>query len=300
MTTCGPLDPGRGGGDQDDQDDQDGLEQQLQRHGPIITSFWSWLLGARGHGGGCLRGKRALVSGSGGGLGRELSLQLVRQSCRVICIDQDAAKVQETLGLASSLEADGVPEGSQGSQGSTGGARLARGYACDWRNPGEALGLSRAVTTTEGGVDLIFVVPENNNNNESAVDGAGKVIGNEFWPLLGFLPGMLARARGHVVHILDEQIAHKTGASDDMAEWNHATLSNVLPQTEPGGLVAGLVADAWLESLREVGADVRYTKVHLHADQARHHPCRAEDAARAIVSAVRRGSADLHLAYPVC
>lgn len=35
-------------------------------------------------------------------------------------------------------------------------------------------------------------------------------------------------------------------------------------------LAAGLVADAWIESLREVGADVRYTKVHLHADQARY------------------------------
>lgn len=57
----------------------------------------------------------------------------------------------------------------------------ARGYACDWRNPGEALGLSRAVTTAEGGVDIIFVVPESNNNNESAVDVTGKVIGNEFW-----------------------------------------------------------------------------------------------------------------------
>ncbi|KAE8745885.1 hypothetical protein FOCC_FOCC007403 [Frankliniella occidentalis] len=202
------------------------------------------------------------VSGSGGGLGRELSLQLVRQGCRVICVDQDVLQVQETLGLARSLQTDGALDGAQ----------TIRGYACDWRNPGEALGLSRAVTTTEGGVDLIFVVPESNNNNESAVDGAGKVVGNEFWPLLGFLPGMLARARGHVVHVLDEQIAHKTG----------------------------LVADAWIESLLEVGADVRYTKVHLHSDQARHRPCRAEDAACSIVSAVRRGSAEVHIAYPVC
>ncbi|KAJ1531930.1 hypothetical protein ONE63_000571 [Megalurothrips usitatus] len=221
------------------------------------------------------------VSASGSGLGRQLSLQLARQGCKVICVDQDAAQVQETLGLLQAQQVPCVQQMAQTAQAAAAAAAsppawgpdgAARGFACDWRNPGEALGLSRAVTSAEGGVDLIFVVPESNNNNESAVDGAGKVVGNEFWPLLGFLPGMLARARGHVVHVLDEQIADKTGA----------------------------VADAWIESLREVGADVRYTKVHLHADQARHRPCRAEDAARFILSAVRQGSSEVHIAYPLC
>lgn len=240
--------------------------------GPLLASVWSWLGAVVSRNGAPLRGKRALVSASGSGLGRQLSLQLARQGCKVICVDQDAAQVQETLGLLQAQQMAQTAQAAAASPPAWGPDGAARGFACDWRNPGEALGLSRAVTSAEGGVDLIFVVPESNNNNESAVDGAGKVVGNEFWPLLGFLPGMLARARGHVVHVLDEQIADKTGA----------------------------VADAWIESLREVGADVRYTKVHLHADQARHRPCRAEDAARFILSAVRQGSSEVHIAYPLC
>lgn len=44
------------------------------------------------------------VSGCGDGLGRALSLQLARQGCRLICIDQNPLQVQETLGLVQSQQ----------------------------------------------------------------------------------------------------------------------------------------------------------------------------------------------------
>lgn len=56
------------------------------------------------------------VSGCGDGLGRALSLQLARQGCRLICIDQNPLQVQETLGLVQSQQV--------GTQGRTAPCRI--------------------------------------------------------------------------------------------------------------------------------------------------------------------------------
>ena len=55
--------------------------------------------------------KVALVTGAGGGLGREIAIQLARRGCRVAVLDINAAGADETVRLCSA-EPEAMPSRS--------------------------------------------------------------------------------------------------------------------------------------------------------------------------------------------
>jgi 2-deoxy-D-gluconate 3-dehydrogenase len=83
-----------------------------------------------------LRGKVALVTGAGIGIGRAIAQYLARAGCRVALADIDEATMAETAGLI----------GGEGGE--------ARGFRCNVRVEGEVTRLVDEVAQTLGGLDI--------------------------------------------------------------------------------------------------------------------------------------------------
>lgn len=137
-----------------------------------------------------LAGKRAVITGSGSGLGRELSLLLAGRGFRVGVADIDAKGASETLNLV---------EGPGGS---------GEMFICDVTNAGQVQRMAEHFFEAWGGVDLLI---------NCAGVAAGGTVGDipledwhwlmdvNFWGTLhschAFIPRMRAQGRGHIVNI---------------------------------------------------------------------------------------------------
>jgi NAD(P)-dependent dehydrogenase (short-subunit alcohol dehydrogenase family) len=137
-----------------------------------------------------LEGKRAVITGAGSGLGRALSLALMREGCRVGIADIDQAGAAETLGLVEKA----------------GG----RGEACpvDVTDPDSVKDMADRFEREWGGVDLLV------NNAGIAVAGLVGDMPLEDWRrivavnLMGvvhgcheFIPRMSKQGGGHIVNV---------------------------------------------------------------------------------------------------
>ncbi len=139
---------------------------------------------------GGLAGRRAVITGAGSGLGRELSLLLAGRGFRVGLADVDAKGASETLRLV---------EGAGGS---------GEMFICDVTNAGQTGRMAEHFFEAWGGVDLLV---------NSAGVAAGGTVGDipledwhwimdvNFWGTLhschAFIPHMRARGRGHIVNV---------------------------------------------------------------------------------------------------
>jgi NAD(P)-dependent dehydrogenase (short-subunit alcohol dehydrogenase family) len=84
--------------------------------------------------------RKAIVTGSGRGLGRAIALGLLQAGHKVLVVDQQAQSIQETLDLAKSA----------------GHGELAFGFAVDLTTDGAASTVMEAADSVLGGVDILI------------------------------------------------------------------------------------------------------------------------------------------------
>jgi all-trans-retinol dehydrogenase (NAD+) len=134
--------------------------------------------------------KRALITGAGAGLGREIALALARAGTEVIVTDRDTERVAETLAAMKNAGLSGI------------------GHTLDVTVPEEAASLRERIHAEHGPIDLL-------------VNNAGVVFGGDFLSVQfarhattiavnltgliavthAFLPDLIARPEAHLVNI---------------------------------------------------------------------------------------------------
>jgi NAD(P)-dependent dehydrogenase (short-subunit alcohol dehydrogenase family) len=138
-------------------------------------------------------GRRAVVTGGGSGMGRELVIQLANQGCSVATCDVSEVRLAETLALAAA----GAPDGTSVST-----------HRCDVSDEAQVLAFRQAVQSVLGGeLHLLF--------NNAGVGGAGsfvtdsreeweRVFGVDWWGVYyctrAFLPMLMAADRATLVN----------------------------------------------------------------------------------------------------
>jgi NAD(P)-dependent dehydrogenase (short-subunit alcohol dehydrogenase family) len=139
------------------------------------------------------RGKIAVVTGGGTGMGRELARQLAREGCHVALCDVSAEAMAETLALCREV----APAGT-----------LVTTHECDVSDEAQVLAFRDAVRGAHGdSVELLF--------NNAGIGGGGSMIAHErsewertfntcwfgvYYCTRAFLPMMLKADRGHIVN----------------------------------------------------------------------------------------------------
>jgi all-trans-retinol dehydrogenase (NAD+) len=143
-----------------------------------------------------LKDKRVLITGSAGGLGSEIALQLVDKGASVILVDKDIEKNQLIYRQVQEKMA---------ALGSTG--RVKR-YVCDLCHKNEVQDTVNGIIRDMGSVDVII-------NNAGVLDGelitdvsesaflkSYQVnVFSHFYLIKAFLPGMIRQDSGHIVTI---------------------------------------------------------------------------------------------------
>lgn len=135
-------------------------------------------------------GKVAVVTGAGSGIGRALSLELVRRGAKVAISDVDSVGLSETNALALGLGGD---------------------IKADLLNVAEReafLGYADDVAAHFGKVNLIFNnagIAFTGDVEESEFKDIDRVIDVDFWGVVNgtkaFLPHLIASGDGHVVNV---------------------------------------------------------------------------------------------------
>src|SRR5262249_42008002 len=98
---------------------------------------------------GRLAGKVAIVTGAGSrgpgiGNGKATAILFAREGARVLCVDQEESRAEETVRL---IRAEGGEAGAQTAQGTGGADRGAVGW---WRRRWHGSAASTSCTTTSG------------------------------------------------------------------------------------------------------------------------------------------------------
>lgn len=137
-----------------------------------------------------LKGEIALITGSGGGIGREVSVNLAKQGCCLVLWDKDEQGNEETGRMVRSLGAKAYV------------------YKCDVADRDNVYKLAKDVEKEVGRVSILV-------NNAGIVSGRQLLdLSDEditqtfnvntlahFWTLKAFLPSMVEANRGHVVTV---------------------------------------------------------------------------------------------------
>ncbi|XP_066906727.1 epidermal retinol dehydrogenase 2 [Halyomorpha halys] len=132
-----------------------------------------------------LTGQHVLVTGAGRGLGREICLRLVQEGVKLTCVDVSLATAEETAALCNATRPG-----------------CAAAAYCDIADKHQVSKLAEQLPP----VDILI-------NNAGIVSSASVLevteehierlmqvnILAQFWTIRAFLPGMIARGRGHVV-----------------------------------------------------------------------------------------------------
>ena len=138
-------------------------------------------------------GKRAVVTGGGSGMGRELVIQLAAEGCSVATCDVNPASLAETLAKAEA----GAPEGT-----------LVTTHLCDVSNESQVIAFRDAVVAAHGEqLNLVF--------NNAGIGGGGsfltdtreaweRTFGVDWWGVYycsrAFLPLLVAGDDGYLVN----------------------------------------------------------------------------------------------------
>ena len=138
------------------------------------------------------RGKIAVVTGGGTGMGRELTLQLAADGCRVAICDVSAENMAETKGLAEAA--------------ATSGARIST-HACDVSDERQVIAFRDAVRAQHPAINLLF--------NNAGIGGGGSFVndGRAEWEKTfgvcwsgvyfctrAFLPLVVASTEGYIIN----------------------------------------------------------------------------------------------------
>ena len=164
-----------------------------------------------------LKGKRAVITGAGSGLGRALSLELAKQGWRILVTDIQEERAQETLKLVE--EAGGYGEA----------------FCCDVADKNQVAAMADKVFCEWGGVDLLV-----NNAGVSVAGFVGSsplenwqwIVDIDLWGVIYgchfFIPQMKKTGAGHIVNI-----ASNAGISSlpEMAPYN-VTKAGVISLSE--------------------------------------------------------------------
>ncbi|XP_074595225.1 short-chain dehydrogenase/reductase family 16C member 6-like [Brevipalpus obovatus] len=137
-----------------------------------------------------LRGLVALVTGAGHGLGRELSLELAHQGCKVALLDINQANC------------DAVQREIKGIRG------IARSYKCDVTNKESIAKVFKTVQNDLGKVDILVnnagithCRPYDQLTEAHIVKTFQVNTFSHFWTIQASLSGMLEKGSGHIVAI---------------------------------------------------------------------------------------------------
>jgi NAD(P)-dependent dehydrogenase (short-subunit alcohol dehydrogenase family) len=138
-------------------------------------------------------GKKAVVTGGGSGMGRELVIQLARQGCSVATCDVDSGSIEETLAEAQRSAPDGA---------------LITTHLCDVSEEAQVLSFRDEVVARHGqALNLVF-------NNAGIGGGGGFLTGSreeweqtfavDWWGVYyctrAFLPLLVASTDGYLVN----------------------------------------------------------------------------------------------------
>jgi NAD(P)-dependent dehydrogenase (short-subunit alcohol dehydrogenase family) len=138
------------------------------------------------------RGKIAVITGGGTGMGRELTLQLVAEGCHVAICDVSAENMAETKQLAEAA--------------ASGGARVTT-HLCDVSDERQVIAFRDAVRAQHQTVNLLF--------NNAGIGGGGSFVNDDraewdktfgvdwsgvYFCTRAFLPLVIASSEGYVVN----------------------------------------------------------------------------------------------------
>lgn len=138
-----------------------------------------------------VNGKVVVVTGAGAGMGRELTLELVRRGARVAAIDLRAEGLAETRDLAEAL----------GGTVST--------FTADVTDSAAVAALPAAIEVKLGSVDALVnnagIIQPFVKINELTVEQAAKVMNvnfnGPFYMVKAFLPSLLAKTEAHILNV---------------------------------------------------------------------------------------------------
>lgn len=138
-----------------------------------------------------VNGKVVVVTGAGSGMGRELTLELVRRGARVAAIDMRKATLDETKMLATAI--GGTVET----------------FVVDITDAAKVAKLPADITKKLGAVDALInnagIIQPFVKINELSLESAAHVMNVNFTgPLMlvkAFLPGLLAREEAHILNV---------------------------------------------------------------------------------------------------
>lgn len=138
-----------------------------------------------------IKGRTALVTGGGSGMGRLLALRLAEAGAKVVIWDIDAQALDVVVAELRSA-----------------GSAEARGYACDVGNFDAVAATASRTLAEMGSIDILV-------NNAGVVSGASLLdltpaqiertfrvnTLSLFWTTKAFLPEMIRNGRGHIVNL---------------------------------------------------------------------------------------------------
>lgn len=138
-----------------------------------------------------VKGKVVVVTGAGSGMGRELTLELIKRGASVAAVDMRAETLEETKQLAEA--AGGTVET----------------FVLDVSDDAKVVALPKLVESKLGSVDILInnagIIQPFVMINDLTVEAAAKVMNVNFHgPLMltkAFLPGLLARPEGHILNV---------------------------------------------------------------------------------------------------
>lgn len=135
-----------------------------------------------------VQGKIVVVTGAGSGMGRELTLELVRRGARVAAVDMRPETLEETKSLAG---------------------RNVDTFVLDVTDNAAVAGFPAAVTAACGTVDALIncagIIQPFVHINDLSTDAAQKVMNVNFWGpyalVKAFLPLLLTRPEAHIMNV---------------------------------------------------------------------------------------------------
>lgn len=138
-----------------------------------------------------VNGKVVVVTGAGAGMGRELTLELLRRGARVAAIDLRSEGLVETKDLAEAL-----------------GGTVAT-FTVDVTDAAAVAGLPSQIEAKLGSVDALVnnagIIQPFVKINDLTVEQAAKVMNvnfnGPFYMVKAFLPGLLAKTEAHVLNV---------------------------------------------------------------------------------------------------
>ena len=137
-----------------------------------------------------LNNKRAVITGAGSGLGREIALKLARKNCQILVSDIIENKAEETLEMIKQENGNGLA------------------IHCDVRNINHIENMARMAFDNWGGVDLLVNnagVTCTGHVEKTSIENWKWVVETNIWGVLhcchAFIPLMKQLNSGHIVNI---------------------------------------------------------------------------------------------------